>query len=170
MSSATTAPTPRRSGTGPRRCCGTPWDGLDAGGVPALESQTEQTVKDCLALHWARSHSFKTAAELAKERSGLRAAAGSPGSPSFSPLAFRQQTGRDDPTQQELADLIDDITRGPDDVVDGRHFAAQVLHFFAQAQAVLADWTLVVSRCLPGARDLVIADKPSSRRRDASLA
>jgi hypothetical protein len=41
---------------------------LDGGVVPERGSRTEQTVKDCLALHWARSHSFKAAADKAWER------------------------------------------------------------------------------------------------------
>lgn len=41
---------------------------LDGGVVPEGGSRTEQAVKDCLALHWARSHSFKAAADKAWER------------------------------------------------------------------------------------------------------
>lgn len=134
-------------------------DELD-GGVPERGSRTEQTVKDCLALHWARSHSFKAAADRAWERVRLSSANDLARRPELLARIFAQRTGRDDPTPQDLADINDDLHEGPEDVVDGRHFSARVRHFYAEAQDKFADRSLEVGRCLPGARDLVISDNP----------
>jgi hypothetical protein len=136
-------------------------DELDEGGVPERGSRTEQTVKDCLALHWARSHSFKAAADKAWER--VRRAHAEDllaRRPELLAWIFAQRTGRDDPTPQDLADVNDDLHQGPEDIVDGRHFSERVRHFYAEAQAKFADRSLQVGRCLPDTRDLVISDNP----------
>lgn len=135
-------------------------DELDAGGVPERGSGTEQVVKDCLALHWARSHSVKAAADSAWERVRRASADDLARRPELLALAFAQQTGRDDPTPQELADLNEELHAGPEEIVDGRHFSERVRYFFAQAQEKFADRSLEVGLCLPGARDLVVSDNP----------
>jgi hypothetical protein len=136
-------------------------DELDGGGVPERGSRTEQTVKDCLALHWARSHSFKAAVDAAWER--VRRAHAEDllaRRPELLAWIFAQRTGRDDPTPQDLADVNDDLHQGPDDIVDGRHFSERVRHFYAEAEAKFADRSLQVGRCLPDTRDLIISDNP----------
>ena len=64
---------------------------LDGGVAPERGSRTEQTVKDCLALHWARSHSFKAAADKAWERVRLASIEDSRGGPSPSPGSSRSE-------------------------------------------------------------------------------
>ena len=136
-------------------------DELDGGEVPERGSGTEQTVKDCLALHWARSHSFKAAADAAWQR--VRRAHAEDllaRRPELLARVFAQRTGRDDPTPQDLADVNEDLHQGPEDIIDGRHFSERVRHFYAEAQAKFADRSLEVARCLPDTRDLVISDNP----------
>jgi hypothetical protein len=135
-------------------------DELDGGLVPTQGSRTEQAIKDCLALHWARSHSFKAAADRAWERVRRASYEDLARRPELLTRVFAQRTGRDDPTAEELADVNDELHQGPEDVVDGRHFSERVRHFYAEAQAKFADRSLEVGRCLPDARDLVISDNP----------
>lgn len=135
-------------------------DELDGGVAPARGSRTEQTVKDCLALHWARSHSFKAAADKAWERVRRASLEDLARRPELLARVFAQRTGRDDPTAEDLADVNDDLHQGPDDVVDGRHFSERVRHFYAEAQAKFTDRSLEVGRCLPNTQDLVISDNP----------
>jgi len=135
-------------------------DMLDAGGIPERGSRTEQTVKDCLALHWARSHSFKAAADKAWERVRRASAEDLARQPELLARVFAQRTGRHDPTPQDLADVNDDLHQGPEDIRDGRHFSSRVRHFYAEARTKFADRSLEVGRCLPDTRDLVISDNP----------
>lgn len=133
---------------------------LDGGVVPEGGSRTEQAVKDCLALHWARSHSFKAAADKAWERVRRASIEDLARRPELLARVFAQRTGRNDPTPQDLADANEDLHQGPEDFIDGRHFSERVRHFYAQAQARFADRSLEVGRCLPDTRDLVISDNP----------
>lgn len=133
---------------------------LEGGGVPERGSRTEQTVKDCLALHWARSHSFKIAVDKAWERVRRTSAEDLARRPELLARVFAQRTGRHDPTPQDLADVNEFLHRGPEELIDGRHFSERVRHFYAEAQAMFADRSLEVGRCLPEARDLVISDNP----------
>lgn len=133
---------------------------LDRGGLPEQGSRTEQTVKDCLALHWARSHSFKAAVDGAWERVRRISAEDLARRPELLARVFAQRTGRDDPTPQDLADVNNDLHQGPEDIVNGRHFSERVRHFYAKAQAKFADRSLQVGRCPSDTRDLVISDNP----------
>ena len=135
-------------------------DELDAGVVPERGSRTEQTVKDCLAIHWARSHSFKAAADKAWETVRRASAEDLARRTEVLARVYAQRTGRNDPTPQDLADVNDDLHQGPEDVIDGRHFSKRVRHFYAEAQAKFADRSLEVGQCLPETPDLVISDNP----------
>lgn len=135
-------------------------DELEGGGSPQRGSESERIVKDCLALHWARSYSFKAAADQAWLRVQQKSAENLTRRPDLLAQAFAQQTGRNDPTPQDLADLNDDLHRGPEDIRDGRHFSTRVRHFYAEAQAKFADRSLEVGRCLADTRDLIISDNP----------
>lgn len=135
-------------------------DELDGGVVPEQGSRTEQTVRNCLALHWARSYSFQAAAGGAWEQVRRASVEDLARRPELLARVFAQQTGRGDPTLQDLADVNDHLHQGPEDIVDGRHFSERVRHFYAKAQAKFADRSLEVAWCLPDTRDLVISDNP----------
>ncbi len=144
---------------------------LNAGVVPERGSRTEQTVKDCLALHWARSHSFKAVTDRAWEKVRRASSEDLARRPELLAHVFKQRTGRNNATPRELAEVNEDLHRGPEDVVDGWHFSQRVRHFYAEAQAKFADRSLEVGWCLPETRDLVISDNPvvTPSRRKAGL-
>lgn len=135
-------------------------DALEAGEIPKQGSKTEQTIKDCLALHWARSHSLRAVTDRAWKEARRASVDELAGRPDILAQVFTQRTGRTDPTPQDLADVNADLHRGPEEVLDGRHFSRRVRHFYAEAQAHFADRSLEVGRCMPEARDLVISDNP----------
>jgi hypothetical protein len=130
------------------------------GVAPEPGSPEESTLRDCIALHWARSKAVKTAAHQswlrvqARHRDEFR----SRGDHVLAGL-FERRTGRT-ATPAELDALNAELHTGPEEVLDGRHFAARVPEFYGFARSHLARSHVQVLLCGDGVEDLVMSDAP----------
>lgn len=130
------------------------------GVAPEPGSAEESTLRDCIALHWARSRAVKTAAH----QSWLRVQAQHRGEfwiHGHAVLAalFERRTGRVG-TEEELDAFNAEMHTGPEEVLGGRHFATRVPEFYDFARGHLAHNRVQVLRCGDGVEDLVIFDSP----------
>lgn len=130
------------------------------GTAPHPGSPEESTLRDCVALHWARSKSVKTKASeawlkvqaehLKDFRTGRR--------PLLEAI-YARRTGRPG-TEEELDALNAELHTGPDEILDGRHFASRIPQFYEFARKRFATSNLQVLLCGDRVEDLVMSDSP----------
>jgi hypothetical protein len=133
---------------------------LDRGGIVESGGATEEALRDCLALHWARSRRVRAAADRAWDKVRTRSHAGLATQPELLDRSFLQLTGLHPAGPQARAIANDRLHDGPDDVRSGRHFADRVVEFFERAQIKLATSRIAVYDIPPDAEDLLLSDSP----------
>jgi hypothetical protein len=135
---------------------------LDRGGSVESGGATEEALRDCLALHWARSRRVRAAADRAWDSVRTRSHADLATRPDLLDRSFLQLTGLHPagPQARAIAIANDRLHEGPDDVRSGRHFADRVVEFFERARIELATIHIAVYDIPPEAEDLLLSDSP----------
>lgn len=128
--------------------------------APEPGSAEKSIVRDCVALHWARSKATKTAAERAwvKVQAEHEKDFRHRGRHVLAALHTRR-TGRPG-TREELDALNAELNTGPEEVLDGRHFATSVPELYEFARNRFATNHIQVMMCDDRVDDLVISDRP----------
>lgn len=133
---------------------------VGSGTAPEPDSAEEATLRDCIALHWARSKAVKT--QAGRSWLKVQAAHAEDMRTRRWPLLeaiYASRFGRPG-TDEELEDLNKELHIGPEEVLDGRHFASRVPEFYEFARSKFAGKRIQVLRCAEGLEDLVMSDAP----------
>lgn len=133
---------------------------VDQGGIIKAGGAIESALRDCLALHWARSIPIRAAVDQAWLRVRARSFADLEGRPAVLDRAFQQLTGlhADGPEARAIANEM--LHEGPEELQSGEHFAERVLFFFECARTKLAATHVAVYDLPTIAGDLLLADSP----------
>ncbi len=142
-----------------------------SGTAPTPGFVNESILRDCIALHWARSKAVKTQTD----RSWLKvqAAHAEDLRTRRRPLleaVYAARFGRPG-TDEELETLNGELHVGPPEILDGRHFASRLPYFFEFAKDKFADKRIQVLICAEDLTDLVMSDCPvvAPKRRGPGL-
>ncbi len=130
------------------------------GTAPRPGSPEESILRDCVALHWARSKATKTAANRAwlKVQAEHEKEFRVRGRRVLAALHERR-TGRPG-SRKELDALNAELNAGPEEVLDGRHFASAVPQWYEFARKRFATNRVQVLVCDDRVDDLVMSDTP----------
>ncbi|MDQ1677135.1 MAG: hypothetical protein QOF58_1184 [Pseudonocardiales bacterium] len=134
-------------------------DELRFGRLPPRGSEVEATIRDCIAVHWARSKAVSAMSERLWERvrhDHMRAMAGHP---DVLAAVFQIRTGRT-AEPAELQETNEWLHAGPPEIRSGEHFSGRVRYLFEQAQAKFGDRSLQVGMCGNGVENLLMSDCP----------
>lgn len=134
-------------------------DELAAGGVPERGSAAEEALRDCVALHWARSSAVRTVSERAWLKVRQQSMDTMAARPDILAALHEKATGRP-AGPEDLQAVNERLHQGPAEVLSGEHFSARVRYFFDHARTVFENRSLQVGRCEPAAEDLLISDSP----------
>jgi hypothetical protein len=134
-------------------------DELNAGGVPAKGSATEEAVRDCLALHWARGSAVKEVSERAYRRVRQRSMGDLAAHPDVLAALHERATGLE-AGPEDLRAVNERLHSGPTEILSGEHFSERVQHFFEKARRYFAGRSLQVGVCADDAEDLLLSDCP----------
>jgi hypothetical protein len=134
-------------------------DELRSGRVPPRGSEAEAAIRDCIALHWARSKAVSAVSERLWEQVRRDHMEEMAGCPDLLAAVYRARTGRT-AGPAELHETNESLHAGPPEILSGEHFSRRVRYFFQQAQAKFADRSLQVGVCGNGVENLLISDCP----------
>ncbi|PZT91589.1 MAG: hypothetical protein DI630_29370 [Gordonia sp. (in: high G+C Gram-positive bacteria)] len=133
---------------------------VDRGSSVKPRGATEEALRDCLALHWARSRRVRDTVGRAWNDVRARSQADLATRPELLDRSFLQLTGLHPAGPQARAIANDRLHEGPDDIRSGRHFADRVVEFFVHAQDKLASSHIAVYDIPDEAEDLLLSDSP----------
>lgn len=133
---------------------------LDRGDSVRAGGATEEALRDCLALHWARSRPVRATSDRAWDKVRTDSHADLASRPDLLDRAFLQLTGLH-PAGPQARDIANDrLHEGPDDIRSGRYFADRVVEFFERARTKLARSHIAVYDLPFEADDLLLSDSP----------
>lgn len=136
------------------------FEDVDRGGSVESGGATEEALRDCLALHWARSKRVRERVGRAWEDVRARSHADLATRPELLDRSFLQLTGLHPAGPQARAIANDRLHEGPDDIRSGRHFADRVVQFFERARDKLATSHIAVYDVSDEAEELLLSDSP----------
>jgi len=123
------------------------------------DEQAAATLRDLLAMHWARSAAMRRAHEQVGERVVAQRIDERSRQPEFLATLFRQRTGLEAAGPEGLDWINGEVHRRALKEIDQPLFSAKVAEYFELARVRLARWQLEIGYVEAGA-DLMIGDAP----------
>lgn len=132
---------------------------LGDGGVPQRGSGAEAALRDCVALHWARSDAVRAVAERAWQQVRQGGLASQAARPDVLAELHRRATGL--PAGPDDLNAVNErLHQGPPEIASGEYFSTRVREFFEFARDRFDGLSIQVGRCADGAGDLLLSDRP----------
>jgi hypothetical protein len=134
-------------------------DELRSGVLPPRGSAMEAAIRDCIAVHWARSKAVSAMSERLWKHVRRDHMQQMARRPDVLAAVFRARTGRT-AGPAELQETNEWLHAGPPEIRSGEHFSTRVRYYFERARAMFGDLSMQVCVCGDGVENLLISDCP----------